>query len=171
MAVQKKGFAHESQGVETVEWYTPPWIFESLDIKFDIDVCAPEGGVEWIPSKRYYTKEDDGLTSEWVGNIWCNPPYGKYTSTWLEKMHQHRNGISLVFARTDCRWYHNYVAKADAILYLKGRVKFVDGDCVSGGSGAGSGSMLIAWGKENIMALVAMRDKGHLVVKGGYYGT
>jgi hypothetical protein len=45
----------------------------------------------------------------------------------LEKMHYHRQGVALVFARTDCKWFHDYVAKADAILFLKGRVKFVDG--------------------------------------------
>ena len=55
------------------------------------------------------------------------------------------------------------VAKADAILFLRGRVKFVDGLGVSGGSGVGSGSMLVAWGAENVAALLAMSDLGHLV--------
>jgi hypothetical protein len=82
---------------------------------------------------------------------------------WLERMHNHRNGVALVFARTDCAWFHESVAKADAILFLRGRVKFVDGLGVTGGSGAGSGSMLVAWGRENVDALLAMRDLGHLV--------
>ena len=69
----------------------------------------------------------------------------------------------MVFARTDCAWFHESVAKADAILFLRGRVKFVDGLGVTGGSGAGSGSMLVAWGRENVDALLAMRDLGHLV--------
>lgn len=78
-------------------------------------------------------------------------------------MHEHKNGISLVFSRTDCAWFHESVAKADAILFLRGRIKFVDGLGVTGGSGAGCGSMLIAWGRENVAALEAMRDLGHLV--------
>ena len=69
-----------------------------------------------------------------------------------------------MFARTDCAWFHDSVAKADAILFLRGRVKFVDGLGVTGGSGAGSGSMLVAWGSDNVKALDAMRDIGHLVV-------
>ena len=68
-----------------------------------------------------------------------------------------------MFARTDCAWFHDSVAKADAVLFLRGRVKFVDGLGVTGGSGAGSGSMLVAWGAENIAALEGMRDIGHLV--------
>jgi hypothetical protein len=79
-------------------------------------------------------------------------------------MHDHRNGIALVFARTDCAWFHDSVAKADAILFLRGRIKFVDGLGVTGGSGAGSGSMLVAWGQDNVKALEAMRDIGHLAV-------
>jgi hypothetical protein len=81
----------------------------------------------------------------------------------LEKMHKHRNGVALVFARTDCGWFHDSVAKADAILFLRGRVKFVDGLGVTGGSGAGSGSMLIAWGADNVTALESMKDVGFLV--------
>ena len=78
-------------------------------------------------------------------------------------MDVHRNGIALVFARTDCGWFHNFIAKADAILFMKGRVRFVDGLCATKGSGAGSGSMLVAWGDENVKVLETMRDIGFLV--------
>jgi hypothetical protein len=75
-------------------------------------------------------------------------------------MDSHRNGIALLFSRTDCRWFHDYVANADSILFLKGRVKFVDGLGVSKGSGAGSGSMLVAWGTKNAHALNNCSDFG-----------
>ena len=39
-----------------------------------------------------------------------------------------------------------------------------DGLGVSGGNGAGSGSMLIAWGRENVQALLGIQSKGYLVV-------
>ena len=110
--------------------------------------------------------EDNGLTAYWFGKVWLNPPYGKETPKWLAKMHQHRNGMALLFARTDCAWFHDYVAKADAILFLKGRVKFVDGLGVSKGSGAGSGSMLIAWGSLQVEALKRMEDLGKLWIIG-----
>lgn len=155
-----KGFTHDNKDNISVDWFTPSWIFEELGLEFDLDPASPEGGVPWIPTKAYYTEKDNGLLQPWTGRIWLNPPYGKHTSAWLEKMHHHRDGVALVFARTDCKWFHNYVAKANAILFLKGRVKFVDGLGATGGGGAGSGSMLVAWGLDSNMALARMAAKG-----------
>ena len=157
------GFTHDPRASEQVDWYTPPWIFERLGLSFDLDPCQPLGGIHWIPAAHHYTIEDDGLTSYWYGLVWCNPPYGKYTSAWLKKCNEHRNGIALVFARTDTKWFHDYVAKSDAILFLSGRIKFVDGLQVAGSSGAGAGSMLIAWGDESVAALERMNDLGLVV--------
>jgi len=161
--MKKNGFTHDNVDSLSIDWYTPPQIFEGLGV-FDLDPASPVGGIEWIPTNCYYTLKDDGLKSDWFGRVWLNPPYGKQTPNWLAKMHTHRNGIALLFARTDCAWFHDYVAKADAILFLKGRVKFVDGLGISGGNGAGSGSMLIAWGRKNVQALLGIQSKGYLVV-------
>ncbi|OHD24257.1 MAG: hypothetical protein A2Y38_20025 [Spirochaetes bacterium GWB1_59_5] len=165
--MEAKGFTHDDANNISVDWYTPPWIFEALGIEFDLDPCQPEQGIPWIPTKRRYSLVDDGLVSPWAGRGWLNPPYGKHTSAWLEKMHNHRNGIALVFARTDCAWFHDYVAKADAVLFLRGRIKFVDGLGATGGGGAGSGSMLIAWGNHNVADLWRMNEAkkaGHFVL-------
>jgi hypothetical protein len=156
----KVGFSHESQHNQSVDWYTPAWIFEAMGLKFDLDPCSPAGGLPWIPAEQYYSLPLDGLALPWHGRVWCNPPYGKHTAAWLEKMNKHRNGMALVFARTDCKWFHNSVAEADALLLLAGRVRFVDGLGVTGGNGAGSGSMLIAWGADCMNALLGMRDRG-----------
>ena len=160
-----RGFGHEERHNTSVEWYTPPSIFQQIGISFDLDPCHPETPLPWVPAITRYNIHDDGLTKEWFGRVWLNPPYGPHTPKWLEKMSLHRDGIALVFARTDCRWFHDYVADADAILFLKGRVKFVDGFGVSGGGGAGSGSMLVAWGTDCVDALKRMREQGHLVTK------
>jgi hypothetical protein len=154
------GFTHDNKDNISVDWYTPKWIFDELGLVFDLDPAAPKGGVPWIPTKRIFTEADNGLIQPWHGRVWLNPPYGKHTGAWLEKMHHHRKGIALVFARTDCKWFHDYVANADAILFLKGRVKFVDGLGRTGGSGAGSGSMLVAWGTEENMALEQIQSRG-----------
>ncbi len=158
-----EGFAHESQNNISVDWYTPSWIFERMGVEFDLDPCQPIEKIKWIPAKKHYHLRNNGLLNEWEGRVWLNPPYGQFTPRWLKKMHEHRNGIALVFARTDCAWFHDYVAKADAILFMKGRVKFVDGLGKTGGNGAGSGSMLIAWGEENVKVLETMQDIGFLV--------
>jgi phage N-6-adenine-methyltransferase len=158
--LKASGFTHDKKDNLSVDWYTPKWIFDELGLEFDLDPASPVGGVPWIPTKKFFTETDNGLIQPWNGKVWLNPPYGKHTGVWLEKMHYHRNGVALVFARTDCKWFHDYVAKADAILFLKGRVKFVDGLGKTGQSGAGSGSMLVAWGIENNIALERLRDAG-----------
>ena len=158
------GFTHDNADNKSVDWYTPPWVFERMGMTFDLAPCQPAMRLPWIPALSRYTEADDGLAQPWIGNVWLNPPYGKHTGVWLKRMHEHRCGISLVFARTDCAWFHNYVAKADAILFLKGRIKFVDGLGATDGTGAGSGSMLIAWGEFNVAVLETMRDLGHLVL-------
>lgn len=156
------GFTHDDKNNKSVEWYTPKWIFDELRTQFDLDPCAPIGGVPWIPAKHSYHEAIDGLQLMWFGNVWCNPPYGRHTGAWLEKMHTHRNGIALVFARTDNLWFHSYAVFADAILFLQGRIAFVDAHQKTAGSVAGAGSMLIAWGKHNVDALRGMSNRGHL---------
>lgn len=138
---------------KTVEWYTPPSIFKMLGVKFDLDPCHPGRDViDWIPTICWYIKEDDGLVKPWYGKVWLNPPYGRELSRWLAKMHNHRNGIALVFARTDTAWFHDYVAQADAVLFLKKRVRFVDAQGNQGDS-PNCGSMLVAWGDENVTTM------------------
>jgi hypothetical protein len=161
--MKKTGFTHDNVNNKTVDWYTPKWIFDELGLVFDLDVAAPVGGVEWIPAKNHFDIYTDGLISEWNGNVWLNPPYGKHTGQWLEKMHHHRNGIALVFSRTDCNWFHDYVFNSDAILFIKQRVKFVDGLGKTAGNGAGCGSMLIAWGDCNVEAIKKLKNKGAFV--------
>ena len=149
-----KGLAgHESQRAVSVDWFTPSWIFEALGLSFDLDPCAPVGGVPWVPAANHYSAYDNGLTKPWTGRVWLNPPYGKLTGKFLARMHDHRDGIALVFGRTDTAWFHAYAATSDAILFMAGRIAFVDGRGVTGGSGAGAGSILIAWGADNVRAL------------------
>jgi hypothetical protein len=161
------GFSHESQKSKSIDWYTPKHVFDSLNVEFDLDPCCPQGGVPWIPAKSHYSLPFDGLSMPWNGFVWCNPPYGKETVKWLTKMGNHNNGVALVFARTDTKWFHDVVAKADAILFLSGRIQFVDAYQKTGGSGSSCGSMLVAWGDKGVAALKGMKDEGFLVLNKG----
>lgn len=163
----KVGFTHDNANNKTVDWYTPKSIFDAMGLDFDLDPCAPSGGVPWVPAKQHYSLQDDGLIQPWHGRVWLNPPYGRETTRWLEKMNQHRDGVALVFARTDCRWFHDYVSGATAINFLKGRIKFVDAYGVTGESGAGAGSMLVAWGEENAQAIEKLNGLTIKLKEGG----
>lgn len=166
------GFGHEKGfGGVTVEWYTPKWVFDWLGLRFDLDPCSPAGGLPWVPADRFYSLPADGLALPWQGRIWCNPPYGPATKKWLRRMHKHRHGVALVFARTDTEWYHQYAKTADAILFIEGRIKFVDetGEPPVNDKGhkntAGTGSMLVAWGADCVEALRRNSRRGHFIAQ------
>jgi hypothetical protein len=134
----------------TDDHYTPPFIFEALGIEFDLDVSAPPGGVSWIPAKRSLTIIDDGLATEWVGRVWCNPPYSKITP-WAHKLLEHNNGIALLPVGKSL-WFDKLWAKCDGILTLPSNLKFIKSD----GTVAGimTSTMLFAFGEVNRQALV-----------------
>lgn len=88
-------FAVRQEQLTSDDYYTPPWVFERMGLTFDLDVCAPPGGVTWIPANRYFTQEDDGLAQLWHGRVWMNPPYSNATP-WVERFIAHRNGVCLV---------------------------------------------------------------------------
>lgn len=62
---------------------------------FDVDVCSPVGGVNWIPAINYFDEQRDGLAQNWDGNVWMNPPYSK-PKPWIEKFIAHGSGIGLI---------------------------------------------------------------------------
>lgn len=97
--------------------YTPKWVFDLLDVEFDLDVAAPPGGVPWIPAKRYYTQADDGLAQPWEGLVWCNPPFNNILP-WVNRLNEHRNGIAL-FPQTKGKWREEVWAGADGLVENK----------------------------------------------------
>jgi len=147
--MKARGWTHESTYNESKEWYTPPRIFKALDMEFDLDPCSPGADVvPWIPAKRHLTYVEDGLVSGWRGRVWLNPPYGMDTPRWLYKLVAHGNGIALVFSRTDTYWFHRFAVQADAMLFVKGRIQFIPASGPQKRSGAGAGSLLLAYGND-----------------------
>lgn len=108
---------------ESDEQYTPRWIFEALNVEFDLDVCAPEGGVDWIPAKRHYSLKDNALAQEWDGFVWMNPPYSE-GRVWHEKFAAHGNGICLI-PMAKSLWFQELWNKPNiSLLMIKPNVKF-----------------------------------------------
>ena len=109
-------------------WETPQELFDALDreFHFTLDVCATEANAK---CEAYLADGlPDSLARRWVGVCWMNPPYGRQIGQWLHKaLAASRDGatvVCLVPSRTDTRWWHDYVMKADEIRFLRGRLKF-----------------------------------------------
>lgn len=144
------------------EWLTPIEIIKSLG-EFDLDPCTPLNR-PWDTAKNHYTIEDDGLKQDWFGRVWLNPPYSnKQITPFIQKMSKHRNGILLVFGRTDVNYWHKYIFPyADAFLFIKGRLKFYHASGEQGKSATAS-SVLIAYGQENVIALENSKITGKIL--------
>lgn len=156
------GFVHEASTSNSVDWYTPAWVFDALDVQFDLDPCSPGLERTHVPAKHAYTIDDDGLAQPWFGDVWLNPPYGRGISDWLEKSAEHASKggtvIALVPNRTDTSWFQNAALKADAMLMLSGRIKFHRGDKNAAPTGSpGTGSVFLAYG---YWAKAALKNSG-----------
>ena len=105
-------------------WETPKDLFDKLDEEFEFqtDVCAIKQNAK---CKRFYTPEQDGLKQVWTGVCWCNPPYGRGIEKWMKKAHEsNATVVCLVPARTDTKWFHDFVLGKAEIRFIRGRLKF-----------------------------------------------
>lgn len=117
----------------TDEWATPKDFFDELnkEFNFTLDPCATN---ENHKCEKFYTKEDDGLSKDWRNEIvFCNPPYGREIGKWVEKAfktNQLNMGdnpiVMLLPARTDTKYFHEYIYNKAEIRFIKGRLKFGD---------------------------------------------
>lgn len=115
---------HQSHAAQTHTWLTPPDFLSALG-PFDLDPCAAPEPRPWPTARKHITLPEDGLRADWSGRVWCNPPYGRHTGEWLERMKQHGHGTALVFARTETEVWRNYVWRgATAVLFLGYRPHF-----------------------------------------------
>lgn len=153
---------HQSARMMKDEWLTPPDIINRLG-RFDLDPCSPIHR-PWDTAKTHYSIEDDGLSKEWHGRVWMNPPYGREAAVWLERLAAHGNGIALIFARTETEMFFDHVwDKADALLFFKGRLYFHHVTGERARANAGAPSVLIAYGEQNVRSLQGVSDWGKLI--------
>ena len=151
------GFSHESTVNESIEWYTPPVIFEKMGVTFDLDPCSPGEGKSFVPTRKHLTIDDDGLATPWDKEdfAFVNPPYGPHTKDWMRKLAERGNGIALVFARTDVAWFQEVADKTSVVCFVSGRIKFYKGNIVDQAGTPGAGSMLVGFGDRAREVLLA----------------
>lgn len=115
----------------TPEHYTPARIIKATLAclgGIDLDPCSNPGAPN-VPAARHFTEEHDGLSQEWSGRVYMNPPYGREIGLWIKKLTaEHAAGrveqaIALVPARTDTDWF---MALRDFVCcFVHGRLTFI----------------------------------------------
>jgi phage N-6-adenine-methyltransferase len=122
-----------------VEWQTPERYIESarnvLGV-IDLDPASTPEANEIVKASKFYTKEEDGLTRPWFGNVWLNPPYGGMAKEFVAKLIQEfeygdvRSAIVLLNANsTETRWWQPLWQYP--ICFTDHRIKFVSPDGLS----------------------------------------
>jgi site-specific DNA-methyltransferase (adenine-specific) len=126
------------------EWSTPQEFYDALHAEFHflIDAAATSDNRK---CRMYFGADHavlgcrDALAVDWdVASScphWCNPPYSKCREFVAKAAKERRRGVltvMLVPARTDTRWFHDYVWDRERhrakhgieLRFIKGRLKF-----------------------------------------------
>lgn len=141
------------------EWYTPKYIFDAMGVEFDHDVAHPLADHPITPCRRFTAA--GGLEVRWESFVWMNPPFGGRNGIvpWLDKFFAHGNGVALTPDRTSAPWWQDAARKADAVLFIAGKVKFIRPDG-SLGKSPSNGTTLLASGPKGVQALVNAEGNG-----------
>lgn len=127
-----KNRPHVANNSGNNEWYTPAEYIEAAREamgSIDTDPASNEIANRVVKAEKYYTIETDGLSHDWCGNVWMNPPYSSDLITkFIEKLKEQRGNyeqaIILVNNATETQWFYEIVKIASAVCFPKSRVKF-----------------------------------------------
>lgn len=65
---------------ESNEWYTPADVIvrvrQVFDGRIDLDPASSHDANRVVRADAIWTEDEDGLSCEWWGNVYLNPPYG-----------------------------------------------------------------------------------------------
>lgn len=112
------------------DWATPQKFFDEMNAKygpFETDVCADASNAKCV---SFYDQYIDGLSIPWSGKNWMNPPYGREIGKWIKKAYEESlrgcDVVALLPARTDTKWFHNYIYNKPTVdcTFIRGRLKF-----------------------------------------------
>lgn len=116
------------------EWYTPAKYIElarEVMGSIDLDPASSIKAQETVQAKTYFTKEQDGLTRDWGGRVWMNPPYSQpEVGAFAEKLATSfaagaiEEAIVLTNSASDTAWFHRLASLASAICFPRGRIRF-----------------------------------------------
>lgn len=141
------------------EWYTPKFIFDAMNVLFDLDPANGAPDCWNVPCIERFAY--DALEREWYGFVWLNPPFGGRNGIvpWARKFFDHGDGVMLTPDRTSAPWWQDAAREADLILFTHGKPRFERPDGTVGKQ-PGHGVTLMAIGDRGIEALCNAADNG-----------
>lgn len=125
---------HRAHGTGDNEWYTPAAYIEAAREVMggiDLDPASSSAANRVVRAARFLSISDDGLTQEWRGKVWLNPPYTqpdiqRFMQKLIDEFSAGRVGeaIALTHNYTDTAWFHLTSSAANGICFTRGRIAF-----------------------------------------------
>lgn len=122
------------QNLETISindrWETPKDLLfnkiKELKFQIKIDVFASDKNHKF---PTYFTRSNSALKKNLLQDSFANPPYETIAECVEFLYNQHlKNNINillLTFAKTDTKWWHNFVEKKAEVHFIQGRIQFL----------------------------------------------
>jgi hypothetical protein len=150
------------------EHYTPGVYIEAareVMNGIDLDPASCAEANEVVRAKRFFSESDDGLSKDWRGSVWLNPPYGRQAGDFVAKLKVElaagrvTEAVVLVNAHcTDTAWFQPLW---DGVLcFTDHRINFYGDDERSGST---HGSVFAYFGPRPVDFAQAFRQFGAVV--------
>lgn len=156
---------------ESIEWWTPQKYIDAVRSvmgEIDLDPASNPEADKTVRAERYFTAEDDGLSYEWRGRVFLNPPYGKLGPLFISKLLDEYNVgrvtefIALVNSNsTDTNWFAPLFK--GLICFTNHRINFNGPD--SNNNNSTHGSCFIYFGNNKEKFINIFKEFGHVVKK------
>lgn len=99
----------------------------------DLDPASHAVANQVVQASRFYTIGDNGLSREWAGRVWLNPPFSQWQD-WVPKiLSEWGSGriesmcVLSAMRTVTAQYFHPLMEKASAMCIIKGRIKFWGG--------------------------------------------
>lgn len=126
--------AHVSHNSGENEWYTPAeYLHAAREVMggIDLDPASTREANTIVQAEQFCTIADDGLTQDWYGRVWLNPPYaqpliGKFAEKLVDEYVRDNieQACVLVNNATETEWFLHMASVANAFCFPKTRIKF-----------------------------------------------
>ena len=130
-----KKHVHVAQNSGENEWYTPADIIECARKAMggiDCDPASSSLANEAVKAAEFFTKDDDGLSKKWHGNVWLNPPYSQplvaqFAEATASKLEagEFEQACILVNNATETAWFQRLLGVASGVCFPSSRIRFV----------------------------------------------
>jgi ParB family chromosome partitioning protein len=158
----KSSTHHLTLRTKDFEWCTPAEFMNRVRGvlgTIDLDPASSQEANKIVLAKSIYTANEDGLTRDWYGNIWLNPPYTQpLLSRFVEKLvysmfaNHVKSAIVLTHNSSETKWFQTLLQVSKAVCFTKSRINFIHSSGKTGSPPQGQAFFYFGSNKEKFIS-------------------